>query len=160
MNDFNALLAQVIPVLLLAAAFESRWLQKKPSRYGAGSGLKDGSTDEPGRRVHWDTNPFQSPVLLLFTLFIGLGEALALLAVYRGTSEPWMNACVLLAGFLALFLVVWPLMSLHLKDITETLRRQGIDGITLVLHIIVIGTLAYLAYKGIGWLTPIQPGGR
>lgn len=155
MNDFNALLAQVIPVLLLAAAFESRWLQRTPSRYGTGSEFDDDS-EEPGRRVHSDTNPFQSPVLLLITLFIGLGEALALLAVYRGTSEPWMNACVLLAGLLALALVVWPLLSLHVGDIWEAFRRQGFDGTTLVVHVIVMGTLLYVAYLGIGLLVPIQ----
>jgi hypothetical protein len=159
MNDFNALLAQVIPVLLLAAAFESRWLQRKPSRYAPGLAPEADAADGSERRVHWDTNPFQPVVLFLMLLFLAVGEGFALWAVFRGSSQPWMNAWVLLAGLVSLLLVIGPLMLLHLRDFRETFRR-GTDVTVNVLHLIMISTIVYVAYLGVTSLAPFQAGGR
>ncbi|WPU08945.1 hypothetical protein [Pseudarthrobacter oxydans] len=135
MNEFHTLLAQVIPVLLLAAAFESKWLQRIPSRYGGGL-----DQDSPGQRVHSDTNPFQPVGQFLLVAYIGVGEALALFAVFTGSSQTWQNAWVLLAGILSLLLVIAPLMALHWRD-TIAAFRQGFDWSLVVTHVVVVAGL-------------------
>lgn len=123
MNNFHALLAQVIPVLLLAAAFESKVLQRAPMRYG-----REASGKKADSRVAWDSNFFQSIGMGLFIGFIGIGEALAIWCVYTGHHLPWKNAWVLLAGLAALVLVIGPLVSLHYKDFKdcmEALKTKG-----------------------------------
>lgn len=156
MNDFNALLAQVIPVLLLAAAFESRWLQRKPDRYGAGHDLQAATEDEPERRVHLDTIPFQPLVMLLMVLFVAGGEGLAVWAVFRGTSEPWMNAWVLLAGIASLLLVAWPLVQLHLNDLKDTFRGPGAHGITKAIHLALFFAIVFLGFVAVAIVAPFQ----
>lgn len=122
MNNFHALLAQVIPVLLLAAAFESKVLQQMPMRYGP---QKDAGNKGAAGRVSWDTNFFQSIGMAMIIGFIGVGEAFAIWCVYTGHYLPWQNAWVLLAGLATLVLVICPLFSLHYKDFREAHKLLG-----------------------------------
>lgn len=158
MNNFHALLAQVIPVLLLAAAFESKVLQRVPMRYGS---RRDPSETETESRVAWDTNIFQSIGMGVSIGFIGIGEAVAIWCVYTGHNLPWQNAWVLLAGLAALVLVIGPLVSLHYEDCMKTIRILG-EGWKMMLWIVIvlIGIAACLLWLVlfVGNYVPTNPG--
>ncbi|MDQ0104472.1 hypothetical protein J2T10_004147 [Paenarthrobacter nicotinovorans] len=157
MNEFHALLAQVIPVLLLAAAFESKVLQQAPKRYGFQKVTHDRAADS---RVSWDTNFFQSIGMAIIVGFIGIGEALAIWCVYTGDHLSWQNAWVLLAGVATLVLVIGPLVSLHWRDFREALRLLGAGWrmwpwIAVVL-IAIIGCLLWLV-SAVAEYVPTNP---
>jgi len=115
-TEFNALAAQVIPVLLLAASFESRWLQRAPARYAETS---DGhSADSPPRsRTDTMTNPTQSVGMIFLICFLGAGEFWAIWSAYAQESQTWQDAWILLATLTALVVVLLPLASLHWTDL-------------------------------------------
>lgn len=148
-------MAQVIPVLLLAAAFESKVLQRVPMRYGG----KPDETDETGR-VGRDTNFFQSVGMAIVLIFIGAGEALTIWCVYTGQHEPWQNAWVLLAGLTTLALVIGPLVTLHINDYRNTNKFRGVDWVARILILILIAGTIYtlwLVLMLIGVLVPTNP---
>jgi hypothetical protein len=83
--DFYAIAAQVIPVLYLAMAFESRILYRQP-----GSILREPKDkDDP---EYWNVS---TPVLTMWVaLLMTAGEVAALLGLYHDIEHPIINALI------------------------------------------------------------------
>lgn len=104
-SGFYDLAAQVIPLLLLAMAFETRVLQRRPDSYLA--------KDPNYRDVPWTWNPTQIITAILVVLLLIAGEFGALLGAYGVGASYSLDALVWLALIVGLVGLALPLVSIQ-----------------------------------------------
>lgn len=124
--EFQSVTAQVIPVLFLAAAFESRWLAQEPDTYleGADRSRIEGQRKPPEDlgRIRHASNISQSYGRIWLIILMLVGETSALHSIYAG-SGPALSAALAIVGLLAgAIAAVFPLVALHAPDIRQHIR--------------------------------------
>ncbi|WP_431838585.1 hypothetical protein [Cellulomonas sp. Y8] len=102
--DFYAVAAQVIPVLFLAATFESRYLTKQPSHYA-------GDKDDPG---NWNLTQAVGRIFSVIALVVA--EAAALVGLFAGPSTA-LDAFVIVGLAFGFLLVIGPMVGAQIRYI-------------------------------------------
>jgi hypothetical protein len=120
--DFYATAAQVIPVLYLAMAFESKALYRQPDSYDPEH------KDDPAR---W--NASQIVLVVFVAILMTAGEVAALVGLYRNVTYRLSNALVwegLIAGIAGVFM---PVTSYQWQFYKRHRAAGGGSGLVVVL---------------------------
>ena len=132
--NFYGTAAQVIPVLYLAMAFESRALYRQPDSY-------DSSNKDNPRS--W--NATQILLIVFIALLMTVGEVAALFGLYHDLKHPMLNVLVwygLVAGLAGIF---QPVMSHQWQLYKRHRAAGGGSGGIVALSVLCLIALSWLA---------------
>lgn len=118
--DFHGLVAQVIPVLFLAAAFESRWLTAAPHTYSEqqrNERRASGDEEDEKGRVSPQSNISQSYARIWLILLMVIGETAALHTVLSSSASSLGTSLAIIGLSAGTLVIVFPLVALHASDI-------------------------------------------
>ncbi|WP_327031831.1 hypothetical protein [Micromonospora ureilytica] len=124
--EFYATAAQVIPVLFLAMAFESRMLFRRPDSY-----IDD--TDDPAT---W--NGTQIVVVIFVTILMAIAEFAALVGLFRGKQVGLVNGLVWLGLTAGLIGVIMPVVSFQVELLKQHLKSGGVRWVLVFVFVAMV----------------------